>query len=46
MLWNCSGMAISEKFSVENATNKVTEKPTTTTAMPKLEIAKRESKIL
>jgi IS30 family transposase len=36
------GLVISEKSSVENASNKVTEKPTTTTAMPKLEIAKRE----
>jgi hypothetical protein len=37
-----SGLAIPEKSSVENAANKVTEQPTTTTQIPKLEIAKVE----
>jgi hypothetical protein len=37
-----SGLAIPEKSSVENAANKVTEQPTTTTQMPKLEIARFE----
>ena len=37
-----SGLAIPEKSSVENAANKVTKQPTTTTQMPKLEIAKVE----
>ena len=36
------GMAIPEKSSVENTANKVTEQSTTTTPMPKLEIAKVE----
>jgi hypothetical protein len=36
------GLAIPEKSSVENATNKVTESATTTTQMPKLEISKIE----
>jgi hypothetical protein len=35
-------LAIPEKSSVENAANKVTEQPTTTTQMPKLEIARFE----
>jgi hypothetical protein len=37
-----SGLAIPEKSSVENAANKVTEQHTTTTHMPKLEIARFE----
>jgi hypothetical protein len=36
------GLAIPEKSSVENAANKVTEQPTTTTQMPKLKIARFE----
>lgn len=36
------GVAIPQKSSVEKSVNKVTEQPTTTTPMPKLEIAKLE----
>ena len=36
------GLAIPKKSSVENAANKVTEQPTTTTQMPKLERAEVE----
>jgi hypothetical protein len=36
------GVAIPQKSSVENTVNKVTESATTTTPMPKLEIAKLE----
>lgn len=36
------GVAIPQKSSVENTVNKVTESATTTTQMPKLEIAKLE----